>query len=276
MSELKHPRVRTAELYHRGYRTTAEEFIRRCEDERFDTAIEHIEFHRPELFALLGVPINDTVRRSLAAKEYRPPYGLIRNGAMAVRTLPPDLNGAIARSLYSDRDQVIDDDRNFYDEFEPILAHMHSIDSTNYTEITKLLAAGIHTMLDRFKDTHDSLTVARPNNSSDWLKAQWKILLPQARVSLREIVQMTHNDHPQDHPIVVTDDDSPRFCREAITRVTDVAKIPNSKPIGCPITLEPDLLRGLWMWYVDLRGAHAQSTALPAEPNADIFSSTTS
>lgn len=255
-------RVRTAELYHRGFETTGLEFIESCKDVEFTDTTAHIDFHRPELYAMLARPVNDMVEYSLDARQSRPPFGLIRAGVLAVPKLPPDVSATISRSLRSDMAGLIETDPLFYDEFSPILDHMNAIDVTNYTHLEEILCGGINTMTDRFDSTYGAIRMKRPGTTSEEMAGMWRVLLPQAMVSLPEVVQLGSEHQAQDELIEITTDGAARFCQHAIRSVVDTSMIPDREPIGCPITFRPELLRELWAWYVKLRQSQSSADSL--------------
>ena len=250
------PRARTAELYRMGFYADYEAMSTACSEQNFANDTEHINFHRPELYAMLSQLVNETVKTSLDLRQMRGDYGLVLPGGRAVTTLR-NVSRLMHEALCHDSQSIIEELAEVVDEVNPLLLHLQAIDKTSLGSVESILSGGTNTMLSRFDNLYWSLERRGIALDNDTPNRQWMALLDQTKLSIPELVSLDHYSAHHGELYEIATDGTVRFCKDAIQLVNDTKQIPERDTIGCPISFEPTLLKELWQWYVELKNQDA-------------------
>jgi len=160
------------------------------------------------------------------------------------------------------------------DECDEYLRHLHAAsDKTMHPTTRLMMSGGIMTAVMSMDMTYSTLSDDTHRLDAEALKASWKVVYDQTTLGLKELIVLPMLWSPEEQRDAIFDVDESNiasFCAEGLRSVDRLKNIPDRTTIGCPISFEPELVRELWSWYVDLRGrvGDDQLTALPADPNA--------
>lgn len=243
-----------------GFYAEFDAILESCSERTFVTDSDHIDFHKPELYAMLSLLVNETARTALEMRSERGELGLIGTGNRCVNKLPSNVGMAMLRTLSQDASTTADTYREVVVELSPFLAHMNKFDKTSHKFTGHMISGGLQTMITQFDSLYEDIQQGLVQPLEADQATYWRILLDQSKLGIAEIISLDHPNQAHDEFYMTASDGTARFCAHAI-KLTDGAKsIPKRDTIGCPISFEPALLRDLWQWYVDLRTLRRSQT----------------
>lgn len=243
-----------------GFFAEYTDIVAACREQSFSSDSQHIDFHKPELYAMLALLVNESARTTLAMRPFRGELGLITTGSRVVCKLPPSVGDVMFRTLSHDAFTVSEEYIEVTEELDSLLQHVNKIDRTSHVDTAGILSGGLHTMIAQFDQLYSDVKKGIVPPQSDDFASYWQILLDQSRLGVAELISLDHAQDTRTELYTLSASGAARFCAHAIQLSNSAQHLPARTTIGCPISFEPALLRDLWEWYVDLRALQTNSS----------------